>query len=278
MTPFGIALDDVARLIRQVAETEVLPRFRRLAEHEIREKTPGSLVTIADTESEAALMSALMNLLPGSLVVGEESVAADPAILDHLAGSAPVWIIDPVDGTINFAKSVPRFAIIVALVAGDALHAGWIHDPIRNATVMAAAGGGAWRLDAAGTQRIERTHMPALREARGAAAGRFGARGRAHDILKRGGRVGPLHRVTCAGLEYVDLVEGCLDFAAFGRTLPWDHAAGVLINREAGGVSGFVEAETAEPAPYSPRRQMGLLLHAPTRSGWAELRRSLLND
>ena len=273
---FGIAPDEVARLIRQVAEQEVLPRFRRLAAHDIREKAPGSLVTVADTEAERALTSALAELLPGSSVVGEESVAEDPAVLDRLAGTAPVWIIDPVDGTINFAKSIPRFAVIVALVAGDELHAGWIHHPVENTTTMAVAGGGAWRLDAAGRHRLRRTDMPALAQARGAVAGRFGDRGRAHDLLKRSGRVGSLHRVTCAGLEYVDLVEGRLDYAAFGRTLPWDHAAGVLIMREAGGTCGYAELDSEEPAPYVPRRQAGLLLHAPTHAGWSELRRTLL--
>lgn len=277
MMTFSIALEDVAQLVRQVAEEQVLPRFRRLAKHDVREKAPGNLVTVADTESERALTASLMQLLPGSFVVGEESVAEDPTVLDALAGTNPVWIIDPVDGTINFAKSVPRFAIIVALVVGDELHAGWIHDPVQNVTTMAAAGGGTWRLDAGGKHRVQRTRMPPLAQARGAVAGRFGDRGRALDLLKRSGRVGELHRVTCAGLEYVDLVEGRVDYAAFGRTLPWDHAAGVLIVREAGGTSGFVEVDSVEPAPYSPRRQSGLLLNAPTRDAWSAIRDVLLS-
>lgn len=276
MMTFGISLDAVAHLIREVAEQQVLPRFRNLADHDIREKAPGNLVTVADTESERALTTALTQLLPGSLVVGEESVAEDPGILNALAGTAPVWVIDPVDGTLNFANSVPRFAIIVALVAGDELHAGWIHDPVQNTTAMAVAGGGAWRLDPTGKRPLRRTRMPPLAQARGAVAGRFDSRGRALDLLKRSGRVGALHRVTCAGLEYVDLVEGRVDYAAFGRTLPWDHAAGVLIVREAGGTSAFVELESGRPAPYSPRRQAGLLLHAPNKDAWSELREALL--
>ena len=120
--------------------------------------------------------------------------------------------------------------------------------------------------------------MPSLKDARGVVGGRFGERGRVHDILERGGHVGPLHRVTCAGLEYFDLVEGRVDFAAFSRILPWDHAAGVLIHREAGGTSGFVDDRTAEPVAYSVRRQAGLLLHAPTTSSWSQLRGALLND
>lgn len=272
---FGIAIDDVTRLIRRVAEQEVLPRFRRLAQHDIREKSPGNLVTIADTEAELALTQGLTQLLPGSLVVGEEAVAADPTVLDRLAGDAPVWVIDPVDGTINFAKSVPRFAVMVALVAADDLCAGWIHDPIRNVTVFATAGGGAWRMDTVGRTRLQRGPMPPLLQSRGSAGGRVGSRGRALDILQASAHVGPLHRVSCAGLEYVDMVEGKLDYAVFSRTLPWDHSAGVLIHREAGGTSGYAEENSAVPAPYSPRRQAGVLLHAPTPAAWSDLRHIL---
>jgi fructose-1,6-bisphosphatase/inositol monophosphatase family enzyme len=270
---FGIELDRVATIIRGVAEDEILPRFRRLEKHEIREKSPGSMVTIADTEAERALEAALTALLPGSLVLGEEGAAADPTVFDHLAGDQRVWIIDPVDGTINFARSVPRFAVIVALVAAGEVRAGWIHDPVRHATAMASTGGGAWLSEAGGERRrVQRTTMPPIRSARGATAGRLPGRGRAIDILKQSGRTGPLHRVTSAAHEYLDLVEGRVDFATFGRVLPWDHAAGVLIHREAGGVSGFVELDTPEPVPYSPRRQAGLLLLTPTRAAWTELR------
>jgi len=276
---FGIDVDDVAAIIRRVAETEILPRFQRLQAHEIREKSPGSLVTVADVESERALHTALTALLPGSLVLGEEAAAEDPAVFDHLAGDDPVWVIDPVDGTINFAKSVPRFAVIVALVAGGAVQAGWIHDPVRHATVMAEAGSGAWLSEQGGARRrLERKSMPPVKSARGAIAGRLPNRGRALDILKRSGRTGRLHRVTSAAHEYLDLVEGRVDYAAFGRTLPWDHAAGVLIHREAGGVAGFVDDDTMEPVPYSPRRQTGLLLLTPSRPEWAELRDILVTS
>ena len=74
-------LDQVAELIREVAATIVLPRFRHLAADEVHQKTPGDLVTIADQESERALTKGLTALRPGSTVVGEEGVAADPAMM-----------------------------------------------------------------------------------------------------------------------------------------------------------------------------------------------------
>lgn len=272
----GIALDDVAAVIRRVAEACVLPRFRRLAAHEIREKTPGNLVTIADVEAEDALTAAFTGLLPGSLVVGEEAVSANAAILERLDEDRPVWVIDPVDGTINFAKSIPRFAMIVALVSKGEIQAGWIHDPVRNATVMARAGGGAWLTELGQSRQLHCAPMPPLAQARGAVAGRIDAQRRALDVLKSSGRVGALHRVSCGGQDYLDLVEGRVDFAAFGRVLPWDHAAGVLIHREAGGVSGFLAEENATPVPYTPRRQAGLLLLTPNDAAWREIREVFL--
>src|SRR5258708_38064257 len=98
----GMWRDRGPTMRRGVAEAEILPRFRRLEKHEIHEKSPGSLVTIADTEAERVLQAALTTLLPSSLVLGEEGAAADPTVFDHLAGDQPVRIIDPVDRTINF--------------------------------------------------------------------------------------------------------------------------------------------------------------------------------
>jgi fructose-1,6-bisphosphatase/inositol monophosphatase family enzyme len=275
---FSIDLDTVTTLIRTTAETHILPRFRKLASHEIHEKGPGNgLVTIADIEAERTLTPALENLLPGSLVVGEEAVAHDPTILDRLTGNEPVWIIDPVDGTMNFSKGVSRFAVIVALVAGGQVHAGWIQDPLLGITVVATAGGGAWLSEPGQIRRrLRYAEAPPLREARGAAYGRLGDRGRTHDILERSGRVGPIRRINSAGQEYLDLAQARLEYAVYGRALPWDHAAGILIHREAGGVAGFLDGQTPDEAPYSPRRHTGLLLIAPNNSAWTALRDILL--
>src|SRR5229473_1330313 len=74
--------EKVRRLIAEVADEEVMPRFEKLETGDISEKSPGDFVTIADVASERRLTPALRDLLPGSLVVGEEAVAADPAVLD----------------------------------------------------------------------------------------------------------------------------------------------------------------------------------------------------
>ena len=139
-----IDMDHVSGLIRAAVEAKILPRFRNLAAGEIAQKGPNDPVTIADIEAEEMLSRLLLEAYPGTLVVGEELVSREPAALDALLGDTPVWVIDPVDGTLNFAAGNPVFGTILAYVVGGETKAGWIHDPINNVTVTALLGGGAW--------------------------------------------------------------------------------------------------------------------------------------
>src|ERR1700675_4019087 len=136
--------DKVARLLAEIAAEEVMPYFEKLGRDDIREKKPGDLVTIADVATERRLTPLLTDLLPGSRVVGEEAVAADPGVLDALADTAPVWLLDPIDGTANFAAGTPIFAVMVALVREGETVMSWIHDPVTRRTASAVAGEGAW--------------------------------------------------------------------------------------------------------------------------------------
>ena len=128
----------VGEIIRAVAAAEILPRYEKLERHEINEKHAGEIVTAADIASEAKLIAALTDLLPGSVVVGEEGFAADPTIIEHLSRDAAVWIIDPLDGTRNFAEGRPTFAVIIALVVRGETQAGWIYDPVADDLIWGA--------------------------------------------------------------------------------------------------------------------------------------------
>ena len=130
-------VDKVAALIAEVAATEIQPRFRKLAAHEQREKGPGDIVTIADERAEAAMTPRLMALAPGSIVIGEEAAAKDPKLVERLLHDQVAWIVDPVDGTANFAEGKEEFVSMVALVRGDELIASWIHLPNTGATMIA---------------------------------------------------------------------------------------------------------------------------------------------
>ena len=98
----------VENIIRAGAAEQIMPRCRKLAEHDVEMKGVNDPVTVADKESERHLTMQLQDYLPGSVVVGEESFAKDPSILAHIDGSHPVWIIDPIDGTRNFVSGVPE--------------------------------------------------------------------------------------------------------------------------------------------------------------------------
>ena len=108
----------VYALMRTAAERAILPHYRSLAAHEIVTKSASDaitdVVTIADHEAEAILGAGLARLLPEASIVGEEAVEADPAVLERL-GDALCWIVDPLDGTNNFAAGKPPFGILIAL-------------------------------------------------------------------------------------------------------------------------------------------------------------------
>jgi fructose-1,6-bisphosphatase/inositol monophosphatase family enzyme len=249
----------VANLIQSTARTLVLPRFRALQAADIREKKPGDLVTIADIETERELTRLLGSLVPDALVLGEESAAEDPSRLEFLATDAPVWIIDPVDGTANFAKGAPGFAVIVALTRRGAVEAGWIYDPLADVMVYARKSDGAWSNE----RRLEVASEVPPEEIEGAAYGRAKSGVRAAKALVDSGRVRHVHNQGSSGLEYLALALGKTQFSLHSRSLPWDHAAGMLIVREAGGKAGFLDG-----AAYDTRIPDRPLLAAASEAAW----------
>jgi len=235
--PWMVDRKIVSNFIRDTARALILPRFRALGSGDIREKKPGDPVTIADTETEQALTRLLGEAMGGALVVGEESVAEAPSRLELLSSDAPVWIIDPVDGTSNFAKGLPGFAVIVALARKGEVEAGWIYDPLGDIMVSAIRGQGAWLGE---TRLAVSADMPAERIS-GSAYGRAKSGVRAAKALNESGRVRGVHNQGCSGLEYMALARGISQFSLHSRSLPWDHAAGMLIVHEAGGHASFLD-------------------------------------
>ncbi|MFN6935740.1 MAG: inositol monophosphatase family protein [Tsuneonella sp.] len=224
------ALDDeMLALMRFVSERTIMPRWRNLAEGDVIEKAHDELVTIADREAESFLTDALAKLAPDLPIVGEEAAHADPVVLDRLSG--PCWIVDPIDGTHNYAHGKTPFGIMVALAdAGEAI-AGWIYDPVQERFCHARRGEGAFvdgeRVSARPTGNeppVAAISMIFLDEQRRQAVN-------AH--------VAPHYQVVetprCAAEQYPRLALGQNDVSFFERTLAWDHAAGVLFLNEAGG-------------------------------------------
>lgn len=262
-------IDEVSALVREAADVAIRPRFQRLADGDVRFKGPGDPVTVADRESEKLLTAGLTALLPGSSVVGEEAVADDPGLLDGAAGAGHVWVVDPLDGTRNFAAGRGPFAVMVALLRGGDLVAGWILDVPRDSLAVAEAGSGAF-ID--GTRLHARTDAPAAGAIRGAVAMTYLPDDLRGYVSARRDAVGailpPLH---CAGEEYPAIVAGRQDFVAFWRTLPWDHAPGALLVREAGGV-----VRRFDGSDYAVGDDRAGLLAAANDDIWHTVRSALL--
>ncbi len=137
------ALDSaIAELMREVTQTAIMPHYQTLTCDQIEEKATDDVVTVADRLAEDALAEGLAKLMPGLPIVGEEAAHADPAILDRLSGAC--WIVDPIDGTNNFAAGKPPFGILIALSDGGEAHGGWIYDCLSGRFCAAHRGGGAF--------------------------------------------------------------------------------------------------------------------------------------
>ncbi len=261
----GVDIDRVAGLIAEIAAEEIMPRYAKLAADDVREKGPGDLVTVADEAMERRLSPLLTDLLPGSRVLGEEAAAADPTLLERLAGGAPLWVIDPVDGTSNFAASEGDFGVMVALVKDDRVVAGWIHDPRDGRMATAERGSGAWLNG--NRQRVAKVPADPAMLSGVLLAGFFGNRELGRQVQARRDRVRTLKSRRCAASEYFRLGSAEMHFALFTKLMPWDHCPGVLIHAEAGGYNNYIEGGAYVPSQTSKN---GLML-APDAASWRSL-------
>ena len=263
--PRSIPVDAVAEILRELGERLVLPRFRSLQKDEICEKAPGDLVTIVDREVEARLGRDLPLLMPGSRVVGEEGVAADPAVLDHI-GSGLVWLVDPLDGTSNFVDDCDAFASMIGLLRDGEAVGAWIFAPVSGRLAVAERGGGAevngerlafvpWGGDGSRADMASMRYLPPSLKQQWQEAG-------VHERADPG--------CGSAGIEYLELIAGSWRSLFYWRTLPWDHVPGCLLVREAGG-----HVARLDGSPYSPVDGRSGLLAAPDESEWNDMRTSL---
>lgn len=264
------SLETVAAIMRETADAVIMPRYKALADGEVSEKTgPKDLVTIADIESEHRMTPLLKALVPDSVVIGEEAASEDPAIFEYLKGDAPVWIIDPVDGTSNFAKGSRYFCVMVGLVRGGETLLGVILDPLGNRWVGAEKGAGAWSHSYEGgpAQRLSTLPGSAPIEMRGAINFRFLDSPLKEDMRARANDgVADHYRLGCAGHEYLRMAMGEAHFSMYIKKMPWDHVPGCLIHAEAGGHQACFDG-----MPYRPHELDRGILTAPDPESWRAL-------
>ncbi len=265
-------LDRVTALIAETAAEEVMPRFRMLEAHEVQQKDAGELVTVIDVAVEKRLTRAFSDLLPGSKVVGEEGVHETPDLLDNLATQEDyVWIIDPVDGTANFAQGHEPFAVMVALAKGQETLAGWIHDPCSGSTAVGERGAGAY-IDGV---RRQVSAAETLSEMRGTLHGnRYGPAQLQARVQAARDSLKTMKSLRCAGHEYLRLLRGEMEFTFFTRTKPWDHLPGTLLHAEAGGYNRLLDGTRYRPCDHDAA---GILM-APSEAAWQSLREALTGE
>jgi fructose-1,6-bisphosphatase/inositol monophosphatase family enzyme len=252
----------VLAVMQQAADCAIMPRYQSLEHHQIDAKAADDVVTIADKEAELILAEGLARILPEAAIVGEEASHADPALLDRL-GDALCWIIDPIDGTNNYAAGKPPFGIMVALAQAGETIAGWILDPLSGRLCHAHRGHGAF----VGEERIA-ARLTGAEPPVAAISLVF------MDLARRErmkAHIAPHYTLVdiprCAAEQYPRLVLGVNDLSIFERTLAWDHAAGVLFVNEAGG-----KAARPDGRPYRvDEAHLPGLIGAASPALWDEL-------
>ncbi|MGC3992960.1 MAG: inositol monophosphatase [Propionicimonas sp.] len=215
--------EEVSELLADVADRLIMPRFGTLGSDDIEEKKPGDLVTVADRDAEIELARVLRAQEPGVLVVGEEGVFTDPSSLDALPHAAHAWVIDPVDGTRNFARGRPDFAVMLAEVRGAETVRGWIWQPVHDRLYVAEKGAG---VTCNGTPiappEVNDRAVPL-------GASYLPVPGEEHAEVRL------VRSWGSCGIDYPKLIEGDLDFLCYRSMFPWDHLAGALMVTELGG-------------------------------------------
>lgn len=259
----------LAELMRDAAAAEIMPRFRRLGAGDVRVKTEATdLVTEADEQAERMMRAHMPAILPGALFIGEESVAADPALLAQLDDADLAVIVDPVDGTANFASGLPLFAVMASVVVKGEAVAGIIYDPLADDFVMAEKGAGAFMRRPDGSEeRISVASPVALEKMQGTASVSSLAADIKPQALANLAKVRASSSFRCAAHEYRLIAGGHIHFAMFRKLLPWDHVAGVLIAQEAG-----AHVARLDGSAYRPEHKKGGLLAATDIDSWTTLR------
>ncbi len=258
----GALTDAIHAAMREASERAILPRYRSLAAHEIVDKAADDVVTVADHEAEAILAERLAALLPEAAFVGEEAAHADPALLDRLADSL-CWIVDPLDGTNNYAAGKRPFGVLVSLSDGGVTIGGWILDSLTGRFCHALPGKRAW-LDGEPIAARPSGDTPPI----AAISLIFVEQSRREAIRTH---IAPHYRLVdiprCAAEQYPRLALGENDVSIFERTLPWDHAAGVLFLNEAGGKAARPDGRPYRVDEYAEPGLLG----ASTPELWDEL-------
>jgi len=265
-------LDDV---LTAAAAVEIMPRYGLLSSSEIRVKTSAfDVVTTVDIAVEAAVSEAIRSRYPEAVIVGEEAADADPSLLTAIDEAPFAVVLDPLDGTKNFTSDLPLFVSMAAVLRRGRIVGAAIHDPVSRTSVVAAEGEGAWvRRAGSLTDRLQVASPAPVHEMEVIAGTRFAPEPMRDRLAVNLARFAGHTWFRCAGHEYRLAASGHVHLLSYHRLMPWDHAPGWLIHREAGGYSAHLDG-----LPFRPGRMSGGLLSAPDEGSWYAARDALYGD
>jgi fructose-1,6-bisphosphatase/inositol monophosphatase family enzyme len=266
-------LNQVRSIVAEAAEAEIVPRFRKIAHGDARAKSNYlDLVTDADEQAEWRMRDALAKAFPGALFVGEESVARDDTLLGKIKDAGLCIIVDPVDGTGNFAWGLPLFGVIAAVVVNGETVGGLIYDPLGKEWLGALRGEGAWAETSGGERRALKVAEPmAVKDMNGVCSWYLMDEPQRSQVVANLAKVKAAFNYRCAAYEYRLVADGRCHFGLHWKLMPWDHAAGVLIHQEAGGYSACLDG-----SPYNATKHSGGVMSAPDEASWKEIHAALL--
>ncbi|MGO8937121.1 MAG: inositol monophosphatase family protein [Mycobacterium sp.] len=208
--------------------------------------TPTDPVTVVDTETERLLRDRLAQLRPGDPILGEEGGGpADPAAT---AAGVVTWVLDPIDGTVNFVYGIPAYSVSVAAQVGGVSVAGAVADVVAGAVYSAASGLGAHVTDEHGIHALRCTDADQLSMALLGTGFGYSQRRRATQaalLAQIVPVVRDVRRIGSAALDLCMVAAGRLDAYYEHGLQVWDRAAGALIAAEAG-------ARVVQPAQHGP--------------------------
>jgi fructose-1,6-bisphosphatase/inositol monophosphatase family enzyme len=266
-------LHQVGAALAFAACTEIMPWFGKLKTNQIRQKTSAlDVVSDADEAAESAISGALRAAFPGALIVGEEGAYRDPTALQQLSSAELAFIVDPIDGTKNFVSNLPLFGVMAAAIIRGEIVAGVIYDPVSRDWAYALRAAGAWMEYEDGSRTVLRVAKPVPVSAmEGIVATGFLPEPLRGTVLTNLTKLAATANLRCAAHEYRLAAAGYCHVLLYNRLMPWDHAAGWLLHREAGGYSAHFDG-----TGYQLSHLTGGLICTPDEDSWHLIRAALL--
>lgn len=241
-------LDILRELVVEASKEELMSRFRHVASSA---KADGTLVTEADLAMQKCMELALAERWPDVGFLGEEMTAEEQQRLLDTSGQA-LWVLDPLDGTSNYAAGIPCFAPSLALVSEGKVIAGVVYDPVLDECFSALRGQGAWLND----EPLDALNKPeTLKEA----MAMVDLKRLPSELIEAFAKRAPYRSQRSFGsvaLDWCWVAAGRFQVYLHGGQKLWDYAAGHLILSETSAVGGHCDdyyAEFSEVLTLTPR-------------------------